>query len=200
MKMVEKTGASGGAAQVPSTEQLEQELKRVKHNREFGHVFRNTIYVLLVVAAVAVLIATMVLPVLQVTGTSMEPTLESGQIVLAVKNASFHQGDVVAFYYNNKVLLKRVIGLPGDQIVIDQDGNVSVNGNKLDEPYISEKSIGECDLDFPYQVPDGKIFVLGDHRATSVDSRSNTIGCISEENIVGEVVFRVWPLNRFGTL
>lgn len=185
---------------LPDTEQLKNELKRTRHQKEYGKVLRNTLYILLTVAAVAVLVATLALPVLRVTGSSMEPTLETGQIVMAVKNSKFKQGDVVAFYYNNKILLKRVIGIAGDQIDIKDDGTVYVNGYPLDEPYLSEKNLGQTDLDYPYQVPDGKIFVMGDHRATSMDSRSTSIGCISSEFIVGKVVFRVWPLNELGKI
>ena len=190
--------ADTGAAARPSAKEFNDELKRVRHSREYGHTLRTTIYILLTVAAIAVLIATLLLPVLQVTGTSMEPVLESGQIVVALKNAEFRRGDVIAFYYNNKVLLKRVIGLPGDRVSIDLDGNVSVNGYVLDEPYLTDKSIGNYDLDFPYQVPDGKYFVLGDHRESSQDSRLSAIGSIADEYIIGKIAFRVWPLKDFG--
>ncbi len=180
--------------------QLELELKRVRHKREYRRTLRGTIYVLATVAAIAVLIATLFMPVLQVYGTSMEPTLKNGEMVLALKGNSFHRGDVVAFYYNNKVLLKRVIGTAGDQIVIRDDGAVQVNGEMLDEPYVMEKSLGECDIEFPYQVPENRIFVMGDHRATSVDSRSTSIGCISDEFIIGRIVFRFWPVGELGTV
>ncbi|HWS42617.1 MAG TPA: signal peptidase I [Pseudoflavonifractor sp.] len=185
---------------LPTTLQLKEELLHERKKREYRRTLRSTVYILMVVAAVSVLVTTLFLPVLQVTGTSMEPTLEAGQIVLAVKNADFKNGDVAAFYYNNKVLLKRVIGLPGDQIVIDADGNVAVNGETLEEPYLSEKSLGQCDIEFPYQVPDGKLFVMGDHRSTSVDSRSSAVGCIADEFIVGKVVFCVWPAEHFGKI
>lgn len=186
--------------QVPTIGQLEQELKRVRHKTEYRRTLRGTIYVLVIVAAAAVLVATMFMPVLQVCGTSMEPTMESGQIVLARKNAKFTQGDVVAFYYNNKILLKRVIGNPGDWINITEDGTVYVNDVELEEPYLTDKSLGQCDITFPYQVPDGRLFVLGDHRATSVDSRATAIGCIADDFIVGKVELRVWPLNRIGKI
>lgn len=186
--------------QVPTIGQLEQELKRVRHKTEYRRTLRGTIYVLVIVAAAAVLVATMFMPVLQVCGTSMEPTMESGQIVLARKNAKFTQGDVVAFYYNNKILLKRVIGKPGDWINITQDGTVYVNDLELEEPYLTDKSLGQCDITFPYQVPDGRLFVLGDHRATSVDSRATAIGCIADDFIVGKVELRVWPLDRIGKI
>ena len=182
----------------PTASQLKAELRHERHRVEFGRTMRSTIYILLIVAAAAVLVATLALPVLQVTGSSMEPTLENGQIVLAVKGSKFQRGDIVAFYYNNKVLLKRVIGTAGDEIDIKHDGTVYVNKHKLQEPYITTKSLGQCNLTFPYQVPDGRVFVMGDHRATSLDSRSTSIGCIGSEFIVGRVAFRVWPLNSFG--
>ncbi|WP_125141773.1 signal peptidase I [Clostridium transplantifaecale] len=184
--------------QLPSVEQLETELKRVRHKNEYKRTFRGTVYILVTVAAIAVLVATMFMPVLQVCGSSMEPTLENGELVLSLKNGKFRRGEVVAFYYNNKILLKRVIGVPGDQIVVKDDGTVLVNGTALDEPYVTDKGLGECDLEFPYQVPDNRIFVMGDHRQTSIDSRSSTIGCVSEELIVGKVVLRFWPLKNIG--
>lgn len=186
--------------ELPTTEQLQTELKRERHKREYRHTLRSTLYILLGVAAAAVLIATLAFPVLQVTGTSMEPTMMNGEIVVAVKNHQFETGNMVAFYYNNKILLKRVIARAGDIVNIDEAGNVTVNDLPLDEPYLAEKSKGNCDITLPYQVPDGKIFVMGDHRATSVDSRSTTIGCIADELIVGKVVLRVWPFNRAGML
>ncbi|MCH3972551.1 MAG: signal peptidase I [Oscillospiraceae bacterium] len=184
----------------PTTLQIQEELKRERHKGDYGKTLRTTIYVLLVVAAATVLLATLFFPVLQVTGTSMEPTMETGQIVVALKGSKFRQGDIVAFYYNNKVLLKRVIGNAGDQIDIKKDGTVYVNGKALSEPYLKVKSYGQPEITYPYQVPDGKIFVLGDHRATSLDSRSKSIGCIPQELIVGRIIFRVWPLNRAGGL
>ena len=184
----------------PTIEQLEAELTRVRHKREYGKTLRGTIYILIVVAAVAFLIASLFLPVLRVYGTSMEPTLKNKEIVVALKGSEFQRGVIVAFYYNNKILLKRVIGVAGDQIVIEKDGTVFVNGEELNEPYISEKSLGECDLTFPYQVPENRIFVMGDHRDVSIDSRSSTIGCIADEAIVGKVSLRVWPLNQFGII
>lgn len=159
---------------------------------------RSTIYALLVVAAVAVLVAVLLLPVLRIYGTSMTPTLTEGDIVLSIKGSSFQTGDVIAFYYNNKILVKRVIAYSGDWVDIDDDGNVFVNGQLIDEPYISEKALGECDIQLPYQVPEARVFVMGDHRSTSVDSRSSAVGCVSEEQIVGKIVFRVWPLKGLG--
>lgn len=185
---------------LPTSRQLKEELRREQHKGDYGRTLRSTVYLLVVVAAAAVLAATLLFPVLRVTGTSMEPSLENKQIVLALKNSDFKRGDIVAFYYNNKILLKRVIAFPGEQVDIRSDGTVYVGGEPLQEPYLAEKSLGECDLEFPYQVPDGKIFVMGDHRATSVDSRSSAIGCISDEFVVGKVVLRVWPLQKIGLL
>ena len=186
--------------ELPTTVELKKELDRTLHRGAFGRNLRGTIYILLIVAAVSVLIATLLFPVLRVTGTSMEPTLENGQIVVTAKNSSFRTGDVVAFYYNNKILLKRVIGVAGDMVEIDEDGTVHVNGEELIEPYVTEKSFGTCDIEFPYQVPDNRIFVLGDNRETSIDSRSTTVGCIADELIVGKLLLRVWPMEQIGPI
>lgn len=180
--------------------QLEQELKRETYRRRYNRVLRSTIYTLITVAAVAVLVATLFLPVLRIYGTSMTPTMTDGDIVVSVKGGSFERGDIIAFWLNNKILVKRVIGLPGEWVDIDEDGNVSVNGETLDEPYLIEKALGECDIELPYQVPDGRLFVMGDHRSTSSDSRSGVVGCVAEEQVVGKLVFRVWPLDGFGAL
>lgn len=186
--------------ELPELELIETELRKAKYGKRYRSVFRSTVYILLVVAAVTVLVATIWLPVLQVYGTSMTPTLDDGDIVLSISEGSFKEGDIIAFYYNNKVLIKRVIGLSGDWVDIDEDGVVSVNGEILEEPYISEHALGDCNISLPFQVPEGKIFVLGDHRSVSVDSRNKSIGCISEENIVGKLVFRAWPLEQLGAL
>lgn len=186
--------------ELPELELIETELRKAKYGKRYRSVFRSTVYILLVVAAVTVLVATIWLPVLQVYGTSMTPTLDDGDIVLSISEGSFKEGDIIAFYYNNKVLIKRVIGLSGDWVDIDEDGVVSVNGEVLEEPYISEHALGDCNISLPFQVPEGKIFVLGDHRSVSVDSRNKSIGCISEENIVGKLVFRAWPLEQLGAL
>lgn len=186
--------------QEPTIEQLKNELNRERYKRRYFLVIRSTIYSLITVAAVAVLVATLWLPVLQIYGHSMSPTLIEGEIVVTVKNSDFKPGDVVAFYYNNKILVKRVVGNPGDWIEVDEEGRVRVNQILLEEPYVQEYALGECDIEMPYQVPDGRIFVMGDNRATSVDSRSTTVGCISEEEIVGKIVFVVWPMEQFGLL
>ena len=191
---------SGTIHDKPSSGQLEAELKRVKYRRRYRSVLRSTVYTLVVVAAVAVLVATLWLPVLQIYGSSMTPTLQDGEIIFSVKTADFKPGDIVAFYYNNKILVKRVICGPGDWVDIDASGNVSVNEVPLDEPYLAEKALGDCNINLPYQVPDGRIFVMGDHRSTSVDSRNTAVGCVADEQIVGKIIFRVWPLSGFGPL
>lgn len=180
--------------------QIEGELKRLRRKQNSRRIFRQTVFSLLVVAAVAVLAAMLFFPIFRVTGSSMEPTLHPKEIVVCLKSSRFQSGDLVAFYYNNKVLLKRVIGTAGDTIEIDDSGNVFVNGSQLDEPYITKKSLGQCDIDFPYQVPDNRIFVMGDNRETSVDSRTTAVGCIADEYVIGKVFLRVWPLERLGTL
>ena len=184
----------------PSAEQLEAELNRVKYRSRYRTVLKSTLYTLITVAAIAVLVATLWLPVLQIYGSSMTPTLQDGEILVSTKTSDFEDGDIVAFYYNNKILVKRVICGAGDWFNITEDGTVSVNDQVLDEPYITEKSLGTCDIELPYQVPDGKLFVMGDHRSTSVDSRHTAVGCVAEEQIVGKIVFRVWPLSAFGSL
>ena len=184
----------------PTVNQLEAELAREKYRRRYGRVLRSTVYTLITVASVAVLVATLWLPVLQIYGASMTPTLDEGEIVVSLKGTDFRQGDIVAFYYNNKILVKRVIAGPGSWVDISADGNVSINGEPLDEPYLVEKAFGECDIELPYQVPDGRYFVMGDHRSTSVDSRHSAVGCVAGEQIVGKIVFRVWPLASLGVI
>ena len=184
----------------PSVEQLAAELKRVKYRSRYRAVLRSTLYMLIVVAAVAVLVATIWMPVLQIYGGSMTPTLNEGDIVVSVKGSDFEPGDLVAFYLGNKILVKRCIAGPGQWVDIDEDGNVSVDGKPLEEPYLTEKSLGGSNIELPYQVPDNRYFCMGDHRSTSVDSRHTEIGCVSEEQIVGKIVFRVFPFGGFGRL
>lgn len=186
--------------ELPSVELLEKELARVRYRQRYKAVLRSTVATLITVAAVAVLVATLWLPVLQIYGSSMSPTLEAEDVVVSVKGTEFQQGDVIAFYYNNKILVKRLIALPGSWVDIDPEGNVTVDGVPLEEPYLTEKALGETNIELPYQVPDGRYFVMGDHRSTSVDSRNTNVGCVSEEQIVGKIVFRVWPLQQFGAV
>ncbi len=189
-----------GKRRMPTVRQLEAELAREKYKKRYAAVLRSTVYTLITVAAVAVLVATLWLPVLQIYGSSMTPTLRDGEIVFSVKTSDFEVGEVVAFYYNNKILVKRVICGPGDWVDIDEEGTVYVNNVPIEEPYVKEKALGECNITLPYQVPDGRYFVMGDHRSTSVDSRSTAVGCVSDEQVVGKIVFRIWPLSDFGSV
>ena len=183
-----------------STEGIEKELNRVRYKERYGKTLRSTVYALITVAAIAVLVATLALPVLQIYGSSMTPSLEDGEIVVSIKTADFEKKDIVAFYYNNKILVKRVIATAGEWVELDKEGNLYVNGEFIDEPYIKEKALGECDIEMPYQVPEGRVFVMGDHREVSIDSRSSVVGCVAEEQVVGKLVFRLWPLESFGKL
>jgi len=183
---------------LPTADQLSAATERIRYRKSYAKMLYNTISSLIVVAAVAVLISMLFLPVFRVTGSSMTPTMNNDDLLICNKRADFESGDIVAFYFNNKVLLKRVIGTAGDVVDISEDGTVYVNGKALDEPYISEKAFGECDIDLPYQVPDNRIFVMGDHRSVSVDSRSSSVGCIADEYIIGKVIFRLWPWEVIG--
>ena len=184
---------------LPTTTELEGELKRLNDRRRFRVTLRSTIFTLITVSAVAILIAVLLLPVLRIYGTSMHPILSEGDIVLSMKKTNVKTGDIIAFYYNNKILVKRVIANPGDWVDISEDGTVYINNEKLDEPYlIEEKAFGECNIKLPYQVPESRIFVMGDNRKVSIDSRNTSVGCVADEQIVGKIVFDVWPLTRFG--
>ena len=184
--------------QTPTSEELEEELKREQYKHRYRRTLRSSVFILITAAAAAVLVAMLWLPVLQIYGASMTPTLREGDYVVSLKNSHFDQGDVIAFYFGNKLLVKRYIAGPGDWVEILEDGTMVVNGNELEEPYINEKSFGGCDLQLPYQVPEGKYFLVGDHRETSVDSRHTTVGCISADDIVGKIVYRIWPLDTMG--
>ena len=185
---------------LPTAEQLDMERRRLRYKRRYNRTLRSTVAILIVVAALAVLAATLWMPVLRVHGSSMAPTLHNGEILVSVKTKDFSSGDIIAFYHGNKLLIKRYIAGPSDYVNVDEDGNVSVNGTPLDEPYLAEKAYGEADIEFPYQVPDQRYFVMGDNRSVSIDSRSSIVGCIAGDQIVGKVVFRVWPLSAFGPL
>lgn len=185
---------------VPPLDQLEAELKRVKYKKRYGSVLRSTIYTLLIVAAVAILVSVLLFPVLNIHGSSMTPTMVDGDTVVCLKNSKYQVGDIIAFYYNNKILVKRVIARSGEWVDIDENGYVYVDGKKLDEPYVQDHALGECDITLPYQVPEGRVFVMGDHRSVSVDSRSTSVGCVSDEQIVGKLLFRVWPFEKIGLI
>lgn len=184
----------------PTVNQIETEILREKYNRKYKQVLRSTLYSLIVVAAIAVLIATLAFPVLQISGSSMEPTLNDEEIVVLIKTTNMKRGELCCFSYQNKLLIKRVIGLPGDRISIDREGNVYVNESIIDEPYAIDKALGECDITFPCNVTDNHYFVLGDHRSTSIDSRSSVIGLVSEDFIVGKIFFRIWPFQKLSTV
>lgn len=185
---------------LPTVQQLEAELKREKYRGRYWKMLRGTVAVLVVVAATAVLISNLLLPILRIYGSSMTPTLVNGNIVAAVRSGTYQRGDIIAFYYNNKILVKRVVGMPGEWVDMDDSGNVTIDGEPLEEPYLTEKALGECDIELPYQVPEGRYFVMGDHRSVSSDSRSSQVGCVSEEQIVGKLLFRLWPLDEIGPI
>ena len=186
--------------ELQDTDVLTEAVKRDRYIHRFRATVRSTFLSLVVVAAAAVLVAVLLLPILKIYGRSMSATLDSGDIVVSIKGTEMQTGDIVAFYYNNNILVKRVIANSGDWVDLDEDGTVYVNNVKVDEPYLDEKAYGETNIELPYQVPEGKTFVMGDNRAVSIDSRNTSIGCISEEQIVGKIVFRVWPLHRFGAV
>ena len=195
--MSEKSKRSQKSNELPKLDELKGELRRERYKRRFRRVLRKTVDALIVVAAIAAIIATLVLPVLEIAGTSMEPTLNDGDIVLLVKTDKLETGDLCAFYYSNKILIKRVIATPGDYLWLEDDGTVFVNGTELEEPYLTEKALGECDIDFPYQVPENAFFMMGDQRKTSIDSRSTVIGCISTDHIIGKILCKFWPIPQF---
>ena len=195
--MIKKVKDKQLVQDIPNLEELQKELYREKYKRRFRRMLKSTVDALIVVAAVAAIIATLIFPVLEIAGSSMEPNLNDGDIVVLAKTDDLETGDLCAFYYSNKILIKRVIATPGDYLWIESDGTVFVNGTELNEPYVKEKALGECDIEFPYQVPESAFFMMGDHRETSIDSRSSVIGCISAEYTIGKILCKFWPLSEF---
>ena len=185
---------------LPTAEQLDMERRRLRYKRRYNRTLRSTVAILIVVAALAVLAATLWMPVLRVYGSSMAPTLHNGEILISVKTKDFSSGDIIAFYHGNKLLIKRYIAGSADYVNIDEDGAVSVNGTLLDEPYLAEKAYGEADIEFPYQVPDQRYFVMGDNRMHSTDSRYQDIGFIDERDILGQVLYRIYPFSAIGSI
>jgi signal peptidase I len=185
---------------LPSVEELMRERTHERYRIRYRRALRSTLTTIITVAAIAIIISYSLMPVLRIYGHSMTPTVHDGNIVLAVRSANFTKGDVVAFYYNNKILVKRVIANPGDWVDIDKDGNVYVNSQMIEEPYLDMKAFGDCNIKLPYQVPESRIFVMGDNRDVSVDSRNTSVGCVAEEQIVGKIVFCIWPFSRFGKI
>ena len=181
-----------------SVELLEAELKRVRRKNRRGRTIRTILLMLITVAAIAVVLAVLVMPVLQISGSSMENTLLDRDLVIALNSGRYKSGDVIGFYYNNEILVKRVIAVSGDWVDIDEDGTVYLNGTRLDEPYVTEKALGDCSINLPYQIPDGRLFVMGDRRESSIDSRNASVGCVSGDAVVGKLLLRIWPLDRFG--
>lgn len=202
MKEKEKKEGKGKekVVDLPTVAQVEAELEKELSKKEYNRVLRTTMFALLVAAAAAVIVAVLVFPVLRINGSSMTNTLMEGDIVITMNASDFTTGDVIAFYYNNSLLVKRVIAVTGDWVDIDKEGNVFVNGVQLDEPYVSDKALGECNITLPYQVPEERIFVMGDHRETSIDSRNTAVGCVNKDLVVGKLLFRVWPLKGFGSV
>lgn len=198
MSEKKKPGTQKARPAIPTIEEVDAERRRIRHGVYYRRALTGTIYTLIVVAAVAVLIATLFLPILQISGDSMSPTLNHDDIVVLIKTDEFERGDLIGFYYNGKILLKRVIALEDDVVIMDADGRVSVNGQTLEEPYVTDFSLGDCDITFPYKVPGGGYFVLGDHRSNSADSRNSVIGSVTADDIIGKIVFRAWPLNSIG--
>ena len=194
------SGRNKRPVSLPTAEQIERERDRLRYKARYGKTLKSTVAVLLVVAAVAVLVAPLWMPVLRIYGSSMTPTLKDGQLVISVKTNDFKAGDIAAFYHGNKLLIKRFIAGASDWVFIDEDGNVFVNNEELDEPYLAEKSLGQTNIDLPYQVPDNRYFLMGDNRSVSVDSRNSAVGCIAQDQIVGKVLFCIWPLHSFGPI
>ena len=181
-----------------SNDEVKEELSRLKERERYLKKVQQTLSILVVVAAISVLVATLWMPVLKIYGSSMDPTLENGQIVVSIKTKKLKSGDVVAFWQGNKLLVKRVIAGPGQKVDIDVNRKVFVDGKAISESYLDSESLGNTDIDFPHQVEESRWFCMGDNRESSIDSRSAVIGDVSKEQIEGKVLFSVWPLNKIG--
>ena len=184
---------------LPELNEIESEMSQVRSKGRFRQSLKGTFGALVVVVAIAVIIAFILLPVLKITnGHNMEPGFQTGDIILLQKTSKAEKGDVCAFYFNNKLLLRRVIAGEGDKVEIDEQGYVKVNGEFLEEDgYISEHALGQCDIDFPFHVPAGQYFVMGDNRDFAFDSRATNFGCVSQEEIYGKPMARIYPFDRF---
>ncbi len=182
--------------QLPTLEQLNAELKRTRYNRRYGAALRGTFLILALIAVSAIVASFVFLSVIRIQGSSMSPTLQSGDIVVALKSGTVQKGDLAAFYFNDRLLVKRAIANAGDEISILPNGTVSLNGAALNESYVAAPALGDCDIAFPYTVPPERLFVMGDERLLSLDSRHSAIGCVAPEQLVGRVFLRIWPLDQ----
>lgn len=185
---------------IPTPPVIQAEIDRLKHKEKYKRAFRSTFCLLIFCIAVVVLISALVFPVFRTHGNDMDPTLKSGQLVCAMRTTQVEPGDIICFYYNNKVLIKRVIAVGGDSVSIDWHGNVTVNNKTIDEPYLRGKSYGDCNISLPCKVPLSKLFVMGDNRSISVDSRHTEVGFVSQEQIIGKLILRIWPLDAISAI
>lgn len=179
----------------PTKKEIKDELNRINYKARYGTLLKSTLYTIIIIAAISAIISTLVMPVLQISGNAMEPKYKNGDIVVSIKTKNLKSGDIVAFYHGNKILVKRVIATSGDWVNIDKTGVVYVNGQKLEEKYLTVKGLGETDIKYPYQVPNESYFVLSDDRTNNIDSRLEEIGSVKQDDLIGKVLFKVWPLS-----
>lgn len=186
--------------QSPAVDQMKQELKQIRYKRAYARTLRSTL-ACVVMAVALILCAVAFLPIIRITGDSMSHTLNRGDILLTLRGDEVQRGDLIVFYVEgNKMLVKRAVAVAGDRVEMTEDGVLIVNDQPVDEPYISSRALGECDQEFPLVVPQERVFVLGDHRELSIDSRSSAMGCIAREQVIGKVAVRIWPLNALGLI